>query len=223
MRTIRKWLTCPAAPKVFTALAVLLAVNVLIAVMMISHAQKTFLDQLRFRLLDVCNSAAALIKGEDVAALTEEDIGSERYDRVLGTLRIFQNSIDLSYIYAVDAGKDGVFRYTIDPDPESPAGFGAEIGTTPALLSAASGVPAMDTEINSDEWGTFYSAFSPIYDTRGNIVGIVGADYEVSALRPYLTRSYLLIAAVTGTSMLSGILLGLHILRLSAVMSDNIE
>ena len=47
---------------------------------------------------------------------------------------------------------------------------------------AFEGETVIDKDITSDEWGRFYSGFSPVYDHSGKQVGIVGVDCSVAAI-----------------------------------------
>jgi diguanylate cyclase (GGDEF)-like protein len=49
---------------------------------------------------------------------------------------------------------------------------------TKALRQASKGVATVDDEPAQDEWGNFYSAYSPVYDSNGRIAGIVGLDFN---------------------------------------------
>ena len=44
------------------------------------------------------------------------------------------------------------------------------------------GTAAVTEEPTVDEWGTVYSAYAPIYNSDGEIVGIVGVDCKVSSI-----------------------------------------
>ena len=80
-------------------------------------------------------------------------------------------------IYCVRALDDGSFVFTIDPDPESPGAFGDHIPYTEALYNASLGTPGVDKEAYVDQWGRFYSAYSPVFDSNGNVTDIVAVDF----------------------------------------------
>ena len=40
-----------------------------------------------------------------------------------------------------------------------------------------------NSEMTSDEWGDFYSAFAPVYNSSGEIAGIVGVDCSATDIR----------------------------------------
>lgn len=49
---------------------------------------------------------------------------------------------------------------------------------TPGLLLALKGRTNFDADIVSDRWGDWVSAWSPIYDSKGRVDGVVGIDFE---------------------------------------------
>ena len=51
------------------------------------------------------------------------------------------------------------------------------------MAEAFEGKVTVDREMTSDEWGDFYSAFAPIYNSSDQIVGIVGVDCSATAIR----------------------------------------
>lgn len=160
------------------ALVLLLTVHIIMSVVLISMAKKALREQVEQRMLDVANTAAHMINGDELKELTAEDKGSEKYQKVYDTLRSFQDSIQLDYIYGIQQEADGSFSFTIDPEPVDPGEWGEEIDTTDALISASKGKADVDKEPCEDDWGNFYSAYSPIFDSQGNVVGIVGVDFN---------------------------------------------
>ena len=163
------------------ALALLLLTNILMGVVLMSMAKQSLREQMEQRMLDVANTAAAQLNGDDMESLTAADKGTEKYKRAYAVLSSFQENIQLDYIYAAKE-QDGSFIFTIDPDVEDPGEFGEKIVVTPAMRSAARGYASVDKKAHSDEWGRFYSAYSPIRDSEGNVVGIVGVDFGLEAV-----------------------------------------
>ena len=104
-------------------------------------AMKTLINE---RMLDIVNTAAAMLDGDALGRLTAEDKGTPEYQAVYDTLYRFLDNINLDYIYYVRDMGDGTFTFGIDPDPEDPAEFGAPFVYTEALYSASQGTPAVD-------------------------------------------------------------------------------
>ena len=138
-------------------------------------ATKTQIDE---RMLDVVNTAAAMLDGDILAKLDADDVGTPEYQQVYDTLARFRDNTNLEYIYYVRDMGDGQFTFGIDTDPDNPADFGSPVVYTDALYEASQGSAAVDDEPYEDKWGRFYSAFSPVFDSDGNIAGIVTADFN---------------------------------------------
>ncbi|MBR5684435.1 MAG: diguanylate cyclase [Ruminococcus sp.] len=160
------------------ALALLLLTNILMAMALTTMAKKTLREQIDQRMLDIANTAAYMINGDEIKNLQKEDAGTEPYQRALETLRAFQDNINLDYIYGIRQMPDGSFTFTIDPAVEDPGEFGSPIVSTEALRSAAKGIAAVDKEAYKDEWGRFYSAYSPVFDSEHKVAGIVAVDFN---------------------------------------------
>ena len=160
------------------ALILLLLTNTLMGVTLMTISKKTLREQIKARMLDVSNTAAYQLDGDELENLTADDKGTEDYEEAMGILRAFQMNIELKYIYAVKDDGDGSFSFTIDPDPDDPSPFGADIEATEALKNAAKGTADIDKKAHTDQWGRFYTAYSPVFDSNGNVAGIVGVDFD---------------------------------------------
>ena len=154
-----------------------LAAHIFMSVSLISIAKKALQDQADQRMLDLSGTAANLINGDELEKLTADDTETESYKSIYKLLHSFQESIELDYIYAIQYDGDGTFSYTIDPS-DDPAEWGETIETTDALVNAANGTPDVDDEATEDEWGRFYSAYSPIYNSKNEVVGLIGVDFN---------------------------------------------
>jgi PAS domain S-box-containing protein len=97
---------------------------------------------------------------------------------------------DLQYIYTTGLF-DGKVHFLVDPTPPGDAdGDGKEDSSAimevyadpdPALVVALTqGVPTVSSAPYTDEWGTFLSAFAPIFDHDRNLVGVLGVDMNAA-------------------------------------------
>ena len=156
----------------------LFLLNFIVGWIMIQHAQSAFKTQIQGRILDVTNMASAVINGDDYEKITASNAHSEEYKRVLGILTLFTSHSKLDYIYGLRQVGDKEFIFTIDPALSNAAEFGESAVATDALIEASKGVPSVTDEPYTDAYGSFYTAYSPIYNSAGNIVGIVAADCD---------------------------------------------
>lgn len=180
-----------------TALVLLLVANTFMGYMLMRMSKNALRKQIEQRMLDIANTAAFQLNGDELRTITPEDVGTPEYNRALEILRSFQMNIELDYIYAIRAEDDGRFVFTVDPDPDEPGEFGQEIARTDALCKAAEGTPGVDKEAYTDQWGTFYSAYSPVYDSNGDIVAIVGVDFNADWYDGELNNHKLVVVAMT--------------------------
>lgn len=207
------------------ALALLLATNILMAAALSMLAKKNLREQIDQRMLDIANTAAYMLNGDEIKLLQKEDEGTEPYNKALETLRAFQDNINLDYIYGIRQMDDGSFTFTIDPAVEDPGEFGAPIVSTEALRNAAKGTPDVDNKAYSDEWGRFYSAYSPVFDSQGNVAGIVGVDFNANWYDGKLNNHkiislIILMAALTIGIVLSFVIMSQNRKRFMAMLKD---
>lgn len=158
---------------------VLILSNSIFCVVSIMNSRVSIRKSIQQRMLDIANCASGSIDGDILGSLTAEDEGNQKYRTVYDTLAIFRDNVELEYVYSIRDEGDGRFTFIVDTDPEAPGEFGSEVKYTEALASAARGEAAVDMVPYTDAWGQFYSAYSPVYDSSGNIAGIIATDFSV--------------------------------------------
>ena len=157
-------------------------------------------------MLDISNSAAGLLDGDIMGRLQAEDEDTPEYQQQLRILRTFQDNIELEYIYGIRDMGDNTFTFTIDPAVDDPGEFGSPILTTDALIAASKGTPSVDNQAYTDEWGRFYSAYSPVFDSSGKVAGIVGVDFNADWFDSKLQENTRYILLVSFMSLIVGAL-----------------
>ena len=168
------------------------------------NAMKTLI---RRHMLSVANTAAAAIDGDVLEKFTEDDVGGEFFNSVsqtLLTVKDAQDDNDIKYIYLAKKADDGGFVFTIDPDPVKPAYYGKSIVYTPSEDVAWSGTPEVDNVAYADEWGCFYTAWSPIRNSDGKVVGIVGVDFAGDWYDLQTSKNRNIIIIIVCLSLVSG-------------------
>jgi hypothetical protein len=119
-----------------------------------------------------------MLDGDALMDLSPEDEGTGAYQEVYTTLTYFMENASLTYIYCVRDMGDGTFTFGLDPTVEDPGEFGSPIVYTDALYEASQGNAAADSIQYEDAWGTFYSAYSPVFDSKGKVAGIIAVDFS---------------------------------------------
>ena len=157
---------------------VLILANLVLGVILMNHSRTAMKTLIHNRMLDISNTAADMLDGDVLRDLKASDKGSEKYRKINDTLAVFQENIDLKYIYCIRDMGDGTYTFTVDPTIADPGEFGSPVEYTAALGIAAKGTAAVDEEPYSDAWGRFYSSYSPVFDSEGKVAGIVAVDFS---------------------------------------------
>lgn len=130
--------------------------------------------------------AEVAVKSIDADRLHEIIPGAEDtevYKDVLKTLRNMQETYDIEYIYTLYAERGTIF-YGVDSDKSSSqANIGDEYETSYKDLK-----PVFDGEnfshgvIEETVYGNLISVYIPIEDSDGDVVGILGCDYNADSI-----------------------------------------
>ena len=152
--------------------------NLLLGAVMINNSRSALKTLIQNRMLDIAKSAADMLDGDVLRDIQAEDKGTPEYSKINDTLAVFQDNIDLKYIYCIRDDGNKQFSYGLDPILDNPADFGRPAGYTEALYTASKGVPAVDETSHVDKWGEVYSAYSPVFDSMGRVAGIVAVDFD---------------------------------------------
>ena len=160
--------------------ALLLAVNVTLGLLLMSQSGKAMKEMIRRNMLSVADTVAASLDGDAFAAIDGNNAGTPEYDGIYSDLTNVlraQKDSDIKYIYTVKKQGDH-FIFVVDPDPVKPGLYGDSVVDTDSQAAAwNTGVSAVDAEKYQDEWGSFYTAWSPIKNFSGKVVGLVGVDF----------------------------------------------
>ena len=182
----------------------LLLANGFLGTILIIQSQNELYTQIKRRMLDILQSAVALLDGDEMGKVQKEDFNTDEYQKAYNLLGTFQENFKLEYIYGIRDMGDGTFTFTIDPDKESPGEFGEPIEYTEALHQASLGIPGMDKEPYEDKWGKFYSAYVPIFDSNGKVSGILAADIRAEVYERAMRRHIYTMLIICFASLIAG-------------------
>ncbi len=191
---------------------ILLITSILFCTVSVLRSRVGIRKAIQQRMLDIANCASGSVNGDALEALTEEDVGSAVYDDIYRTLAVFRDNVELEYVYCIRDLGDGQFIFTMDLDLYTPAGFGDSVEYTEALARAGRGTAAVDETPYSDAWGTFYSAYSPVFDSSGKVAGIIAVDFSAEWFDDQLS-------AQTRSNVISFLVILLLSLFVAAILS----
>lgn len=167
--------------------------------------------------MELAISAATMLDGDSLKGMTAEDQANNTpaYAEAYRVLHAFINSNagtsgELAYIYLCRSIGNDKFEFTLDPS-EKPAEWGQNLEWTYALDSAAKGVAAFDSAPFTDEWGTFYSAYAPVFDSSHEVAMLVGIDIWANWYDEAVWSHSRSIIVVTSAVTVAGIALGFFV------------
>ena len=184
-----------------------------------STAMKDLIDA---RMLDISMTAADMLDGDAYEKITIDDQDSPEFLNMYDILKKFQDNIDLEYIYCIRKISDDEYIFTIDPAEEDASEFGQKVKITDALKKASEGVSAVDKVPYQDDWGSFYSAYSPFFNSKGEVVGIVAGDFSADWYEEQKNKGGRLILRF----LIASIIIGAFIITIYTVRMrkrDNLE
>ena len=182
----------------------LIVLNVTLGIILINLSRNAIITQIEGRMLDVANTAADLLNGDELEKLTKDDADTPEYKKVADTLSNFWSNIQLKYIYCVKQVGEREFVFTIDPTQPDPGEFGEPVVYTDALNEAGKGNATVDKIPYEDSWGRFYSAYSPVFDSEGKVAGIVAVDFSAEWYEDQIAAQTWTVLIICVLSLLAG-------------------
>lgn len=157
--------------------------------------------------MGIAQTAAREIDGDLFEQISAE--GDEAYQQVYHILSNHRSNELIQYIYTMKK-VNGEVVFVVDTDLDNPAGFLEKYPYLDADFPVFNGEVCCDLEKTSDQWGEYFSAYAPITNSQGEVVGMVGCDIAISNINRILKQLrnliLVLISVFAGVAILSSIL-----------------
>ena len=158
-------------------------------------------------------SAAELIDGDRIAYYLETEEKDEYYNEILAVLNAFQSKADIQYFYVfVPLEEDLVYIWDADSAGEGACelGYHEEYmdGGKEVAFSVFKQNPPEEMDLFNDEtYGYIATAYSPIFDSNGEPVALVGVDMFMPNLQADMREFLVVVIAAIFFVVLVAILL----------------
>lgn len=176
----------PVKIRLFIGVSILgILFSALITTITYINFRKELRNDTRQRLLDIVSVSSLLVDPDAQAILTEpEQENSGLYRTEKQKLQKIRDSAEnLEYVYTMRFVGDQIeFVVDAETDPEEISHLGdIYFEAEPAFLKDMANLtkPMVDSVFYTDRWGTFLSAYAPLYTSEGNIDTILGIDMRV--------------------------------------------
>lgn len=178
---------------VFAALVVLL-ISITTGFVVFQSASGALKSEVQSNLRSIASSAANLTNGDMHQQITDPaQKGSALYEEVRKPYySLLHANPNIAFIYTV-IERDGRIFFVLDSKIIPPGGeddtsnvMEEYSNATEVMKKAfATKEPQVEDEPYADDWGVFLSGYAPIFSSKGEFVGIVGADIRIT---DYLAR-----------------------------------
>ncbi len=127
----------------------------------------------------VSKMAATVVDGDVLKTLEPGCEDSAEYQQIWDVLSKVQQTYDIKYLYTLYTDNETVY-YGVDTDTtESKADFGEEFEVSyEELAGCFAGEEYVQDFIDETEDGHLISVYKPVFDSTGNVVAVIGCDYD---------------------------------------------
>lgn len=157
--------------------------------------------------------ASSMINGAEVYQVHSGTGDQDLYEEELWELREIKETCGILYMYTIYKA-DGQLYYGIDTDEsEGQCQLGDPYDDEAEPIEVAlSGEDYTREYIVSNEYGNLISSYVPIYDMVGNVIGVLGCDYDgTEALRMVNIIKVLSMGCMAVALLVSGIIVYLFV------------
>ena len=204
---IMQWFKEKRIINVAIAAVLYMAVVISLSIFSVNRSHDIMEELLKKEMIDVARSAAATVDGDYLMNIHEGDKDSEEYKNCYNTLSVFLNQTQAKYVYVVRRHVTGRYGFVLDTDPEDPGEYGEPVEGTEAMEDAVHGTPSVDDRAYEDRWGSFYSAYAPVYDSTGKFAGLVCADFPADWYEGEVETQMRLIIIIVSSAIILSILI----------------
>ncbi|MBU5439259.1 methyl-accepting chemotaxis protein [Tissierella sp. MSJ-40] len=162
-----------------------------------------------------------VINGNELEKIKKERTIEElEYVKIQRFLVNLRNSKQIKYVYTLGRKEDGTIEMLVDGNLSNPIPIGEKYETNYALEKAFNGEVKSTNRSFSDEHENFLSAYAPIKNSSGEVIGVVGCDKDISSFIAIKSRILLSVIITSLIVIVVTIILGL---KFSKKISHNVK
>lgn len=146
--------------------------------------------------------AGKIVDGDQLEQITAQDEGSTQYNALLAVMTDIRDECGIKYLYTLYTDGSQVY-YGIDTDQtEDRAQFGEVFEVSyEELQDVFNGETYVENFIDVTELGDLISAYMPITNSNGEVIGVIGSDYDASGVTERLNTTLKQIAGIAAACL----------------------
>lgn len=180
--------------------------------------------------LTITRSVAETIDGDKLQELdTPEEMKSDYYIQLHNELNKIKNETGLKYLYTMSMKEDGTFYYGVDgmdlKDEEASLLGDVEDEVSDLMINTLKGKEGYEFYIG--KYGTLVSSYIPIKNSKGDIIALLGADFDANYMKDALEvankKMFLTMIAILAVSILITIIFSVLIIRSLKLLKSKVK
>jgi methyl-accepting chemotaxis protein len=114
--------------------------------------------------------------------VSNKSMDSEEYQKVQDGLINFKSNSNVDFVYTIAQKDSENAYYVVDGTTVEPAELGEAVEFEDPMKKAFGGEITVNKTPVEDKWGIFESAYAPIKNSSGKVVGIIGVDTDIKTV-----------------------------------------
>lgn len=191
------------------ALAVILITGLGISIFLVSSAQKKLIEIGTNEALALATASETTIDGNKLEKIGNGDEDNTEYSAIVKNLNKVKEGSDIAFMYTLkDEGDKVTYVVDTDPDKETRTHIGDENKdlTKEGRDELAAGKSYSSGKIYTTEWGTFLTAYVPVENKSGDVVGILAADFDATVVANAVKELRIKAGIILGIVVVVGII-----------------
>ncbi|MDR3332797.1 MAG: response regulator [Synergistaceae bacterium] len=132
-----------------------------------------------------------VIEGDSLDRFLSDGVTDQEYENALRLIRNIQKENIVQNLYVVRLAGEGGWYFIYDAPEETPLGYLDPFDNNYPEFKKQALAGVISPIISKTQWGWLLSVYEPIHNSKGELIGYVGADFDMKEI-VWEHRSYLL-------------------------------
>lgn len=186
-----KWYNSLGTKLTVSFLLLILFVSMGTFLFTVQEAKTALTDQMKEELVLTAKVMSSQIDGDLLYQINgKEDTENEAFMQVYKKLDELRgdNGEIITYLYVLRLDEEGNARFIVDGAYLTDGAidvYADQLYEDAPIedIRKGSAAPHVSDEPYTDEWGTFMTGYAPIYDSSGNVAGVLGVDFDIATVK----------------------------------------
>lgn len=177
-------------------------------------AQKSLMDSYRRDVKRLANIVASTVDPKEHESFQPGDESAPEYQVYYNFLHTLGQNEEITYAYSLRKTADGSLEFVLSSDiAEGEELIGLEYDSYDKIEEAFAGNTSVDDEFNRDEWGSYLSAYAPIFNENNEVIGVSGVDISATAIESRMSSLILRVVLVSVFAIMMSIVINIFMMR----------